>query len=453
MKNISYTIAVIFIIQCTIINESCFTQWMLQDNPYHLGGSILGKIQYVSANEGWVSAGDGKLLHTTNGGANWLIVSPEPVDTLFSWSDPALSISFINLSTGWIIRTKMSGGNYNGARVYKTTNSGVSWSKLTIPSYDAGIYIQFVDANNGWILIFNSGYTGGGIFKTTNGGLNWNSITPPVGGFPFFINANTGWLMPTNGGSLGNTSDTIRKTTNGGVNWFAPFGTNAQVNYRSIHFSDFNNGWVVGENMLVKKTSNGGMTWTNVPIFGYPIAGKSRAVFFLNPNTGWIGVKNEATNDGYVFRTNNGGTSWDMQIPPIQNPNGSNAIFSIHFFDANYGGLVADSGRICRTTNGGNPIGIQQISSEIPNTFSLSQNYPNPFNPVTKIIFDVPRSDIIKLVVYDFLGREVSTPVNQQLNPGTYEVDFDGSNMTSGVYFYKIFTVNYTETKKMVLLK
>ena len=426
-------------------------QWVLQNNPYHLGGSILGKIQYVSANEGWVSVGDGKLLHTTNGGANWLIVSPEPVDTLFSWSDPALSISFINPSTGWIIRTKMSGGNYNGARVYKTTNSGVSWSKLTIPSYDAGIYIQFVDANNGWILVFNSGYTGGGIFRTTNGGLNWNMITPPVGGFPFFINANTGWLMPTNGGSLGSTSDTIRKTTNGGVNWFATYGTNAQVNYRCLHFSDFNNGWAVGENMLVRKTSNGGTSWTNVPIFGYPVGGKSRAVFFINPNTGWIGVKNEATNEQYVFRTNNGGTSWEMQIPPIQNPNGSNAIFSIHFYDANNGGLVADSGRICRTTNGG--VSVQNISTEIPSKYSLSQNYPNPFNPRTVIRFKLSGYSNVQIKVYDADGREVQTLVNERLQPGTYETTFDGSGLSSGVYFYKMISGGYTETKKMVLLR
>lgn len=96
---------------------------------------------------------------------------------------------------------------------------------------------------------------------------------------------------------------------------------------------------------------------------------------------------------------------------------------------------------------------LTQVNIEVPNKFTLHQNYPNPFNPSTKIRFEVPKIDVIKLVVYDCLGREVSIPVNQQLNPGTYEVDLHGSNMTSGVYFYKIFTDNYTETKKMVLLK
>jgi hypothetical protein len=104
-------------------------------------------------------------------------------------------------------------------------------------------------------------------------------------------------------------------------------------------------------------------------------------------------------------------------------------------------------------------IGIQPISSEIPKSFSLSQNYPNPFNPSTKIKFDIPQdsrlhgNDGVLLVVYDILGREVSTLVNEQLKPGTYEVEFDGTNYSSGMYFYKLTTESFNETRKMVLLK
>ncbi|MCI0448774.1 MAG: SBBP repeat-containing protein [Chlorobi bacterium] len=100
-------------------------------------------------------------------------------------------------------------------------------------------------------------------------------------------------------------------------------------------------------------------------------------------------------------------------------------------------------------------VGINVISSEVPNSFSLFQNYPNPFNPVTKIRFNVasvPRTDI-KLVVYDVAGREITTLVNQQLNPGTYETEWDASNHTSGIYFYRITAGDYSETKKMILIK
>jgi streptogramin lyase len=105
-------------------------------------------------------------------------------------------------------------------------------------------------------------------------------------------------------------------------------------------------------------------------------------------------------------------------------------------------------------------IGIQPISSEIPKSFSLSQNYPNPFNPSTKIKFDIPichscegRNPLIALKVYDILGKEIAIIVNEQLKPGSYEVEFDGSNYPSGVYFYKLLAGDYTESKRMVLIK
>ncbi len=98
-------------------------------------------------------------------------------------------------------------------------------------------------------------------------------------------------------------------------------------------------------------------------------------------------------------------------------------------------------------------IGITPISSEIPKDYSLSQNYPNPFNPNSKIKFQITKLNNAKLVVLDILGREVSTLVNEQLKPGTYEVDFDGSKFSSGVYFYKLVAGDFVETKKMILVK
>jgi len=100
--------------------------------------------------------------------------------------------------------------------------------------------------------------------------------------------------------------------------------------------------------------------------------------------------------------------------------------------------------------------GINNISSNIPDQFSLSQNYPNPFNPSTKMQFQIPKSgpDIQTfLSVYDILGREVAVLVNEQLKPGTYEVNWDASAFPSGVYFYTISSGSFKETRKMVLLK
>jgi uncharacterized delta-60 repeat protein len=99
------------------------------------------------------------------------------------------------------------------------------------------------------------------------------------------------------------------------------------------------------------------------------------------------------------------------------------------------------------------PVGITQILNEIPKEFALSQNYPNPFNPVTNIKFALPTSSFAKLVVFDVLGREVANLVNEQLKPGIYEVDFDGTNFPSGVYFYKLTSENFSQTRKMILVK
>jgi len=98
-------------------------------------------------------------------------------------------------------------------------------------------------------------------------------------------------------------------------------------------------------------------------------------------------------------------------------------------------------------------VGIKNISSKIPNGFNLYQNYPNPFNPVTKIKFEIPKSGFTKLFVYDLLGRKISVLVNENLNPGIYETTFDATHYSSGVYFYKLETDGFVQTRKLVLLK
>jgi hypothetical protein len=98
-------------------------------------------------------------------------------------------------------------------------------------------------------------------------------------------------------------------------------------------------------------------------------------------------------------------------------------------------------------------VGISQNGNEIPNAFSLSQNYPNPFNPTTNIKFSIPQAGLVKLTVFDILGREVSVLVNEVKTAGNYVADFDASMLSSGVYFYRLESGNFVETKKMLLVK
>jgi hypothetical protein len=98
-------------------------------------------------------------------------------------------------------------------------------------------------------------------------------------------------------------------------------------------------------------------------------------------------------------------------------------------------------------------LNIDPISAEIPKLFKLYNNYPNPFNPSTKLRFDIPKAGFTKLVVYDLLGRQSAVVLAQELKAGKYEIAFDGSALSSGVYFYKLVSGNFVDTKKMLLVK
>lgn len=98
-------------------------------------------------------------------------------------------------------------------------------------------------------------------------------------------------------------------------------------------------------------------------------------------------------------------------------------------------------------------IGVTQTGVEVPQSYLLKQNYPNPFNPVTNINFSIPNAGLVKLVIYDMMGREITTLVNENLSAGSYKADFDASSISSGTYFYTITSGDFTDTKKMVLIK
>lgn len=97
--------------------------------------------------------------------------------------------------------------------------------------------------------------------------------------------------------------------------------------------------------------------------------------------------------------------------------------------------------------------GVNQVNSEVPSSYKLSQNFPNPFNPVTNINFSIPKNSFVTLKVYDMLGREISSLVSEQMQAGTYKVDWNAVNASSGIYFYTITAGDFKETKKMMLVK
>jgi hypothetical protein len=98
------------------------------------------------------------------------------------------------------------------------------------------------------------------------------------------------------------------------------------------------------------------------------------------------------------------------------------------------------------------PTDVEELPGEIK-TYSLSNNYPNPFNPSTTIKYQIPKSGLVTLKVYNVLGKEITTLVNEEKSVGSYEITFDASGLSSGIYFYKLSADNFQQTKKMILLK
>ena len=192
----------------------------------------------------------------------------------------------------------------------------------------------------------------------------------------------------------------------------------------------------------VLKTTNGGYNWFVIN------SNLGNKFYFINPNIGFTNA----------FKTTDGGITWLQQ----DTYRDILILNSMYFINSTTGFKIGGfDGSILKTTDGGGQLsGISGNLEQIPLQYSLSQNYPNPFNPTTKIKFDISspvppskRENIVKLIIYDLLGREVTTLVNESLKPGTYETEWDGSNFASGIYFYSLITDEFTETKRMVLIK
>ncbi len=129
--------------------------------------------------------------------------------------------------------------------------------------------------------------------------------------------------------------------------------------------------------------------------------------------------------------------------------NGTNYFFWVRVKDGFCSPRISNYSIVFSAT----PTSIENISSEIPKVYALYQNYPNPFNPVTNINFDIPKASLVRITVYDLLGKEVGVILNQDLTAGRYKTDWDASTYASGVYFYKVEAGDFVDRKKMVVVK
>lgn len=415
-----------FLILAILMSTISYTQTGWVKVTDSIPNLYIMSMQFTSANTGYACGSygtqiPGAVLRTTNGGLNWIVTQfPE-----YSADD----LTFLNDNTGYISAWQGPGKSY----VLKTTNGGVNWNKLD-SNGSSFFKIKFYDSNNGMIVSkYNTSH------RTTNGGISWTTVYGSALWLEpnslICLNAET-WLVADKGSG-------IIKTTNGGANWEHIYSSNMQG--VSMYFLNSTTGFLVDYYAKVFKTTNAGNNWFKIDSIANVNYFNDANIIFTDNSTGYI------TSGNYVYKTTNGGYNWNRLLVRT-----NYSIYSSYFINANTGFVGGTSGIIYRTTTGGT-IGVNNISTEEPSKYSLSQNYPNPFNPTTKIRFGISRvgqeSQFVTLKVFDVMGREVQILVNESLQPGTYEITFDGSKLTSGIYFYRIITTSYTETKRMLLIK
>ncbi|MBS1517222.1 MAG: T9SS type A sorting domain-containing protein [Bacteroidetes bacterium] len=394
----------------------------------------INDIFFLDSLNGWavtdyqgVSSDTSYILSTTDGGNNWEI----NYKTFVQFK----TIQFTDSAIGYAC------GIGPGPELFKSTNGGVNWEILNVLTFTWKSDLNFINKDTGWVC--SSDPFDGGVFKTTNGGLSWVQQVNLTTANPkkiFFIDNDTGWI--------GNENGRLYKTTNSGVNWNLQYNSIASI--EAIFFNNSQNGWIrggtTGNIIGISYTTNGGVNWINS--VGNTIGGFD--VKFINDSIGYAGTYSSFK----VMKSTNGGKNWGYQNTPIF----SQDLISVLKDDT----LNAWAGQLIHTEDGGGKIILTEISEtnllKIDN-FTLSQNSPNPFNPKTKINYEIKKSGFINLTVYDIRGSKISVLINRKQNPGNYEMGFDGSNLNSGVYFYKIIVIDeksndvFSETKSMLLIK
>ncbi len=466
-----FILSVLFFLFATI---NLPAQWIRQTAPGIT--SYLNSVNFVNKNSGvltgWgINPGNSvvtsRAYFTTNGGITWniatvpdssrWIVSAEYINDLIVYGTGAVNLFSINAFRN------NKGIDFTSGAFFKSTDGGLSWKKYgTMPDDCYNVtHADFVNANTGMaigVLTDKFVEMRTNILKTTNGGLSWiktinddnvrelRSIT--------YVNENLAFAT-----GLEYTDTTkkgiVLKTTNGGMNWATIM--NDSNKYAKVFFINNTTGFIAGNtnsSSMILKTTDQGNSWSNtserdslimlgIDFYKESGVGIAYGVKFLTSN----GYK------PFAMRTTNFGQTWALQViedgTPLMNLGGSCLTDKYTYYMT---GGTYQEGRIYHTGNGGST-SINNNSGITTSEFSLSQNFPNPFNPVTAIRYNVPNKAFVTMKVYNSVGKEIVGLVNEVKVGGVYEVKFDASDLPSGVYYYKLISGDFSETKKMILIK
>lgn len=405
------------------------TGWIKLQSPTN---ETLRRLYFIDENNGWAVSLNGKIINTTDAGNNWKIQNS-------TVTTPVVDIFFINPNRGWAM-TYPSEPPF-GTSILTTSNGGLDWVKDSV-FFENEIFstIIFLDENMGFI-------GGNGIKKTTNGGLTWtNSLIEPGGVSTLPINKFS-FFSKTFGYACGGRVDVagvIWRTTDGGNNWTS-IGLSPDQIYDVYVVDSLNAISLSGDPELlypiaIIRTTDAGITWDYLEL---PFFGVSFAIDFLDDSEGWSAA-------GYKFlSTNDSGKTWIEEF--IFD---STTVYDLQFVDKYTGYACGENGVILKFRSFKKPIVDKP-------TFEL-YNYPNPFSSKTTVYvtsltpdFDVPARAQIKL--FDILGNELLTLIDQDFYWGLYEFPFDPSLhnkiISSGVYILTIISGEVMQSKKIVYLK
>ncbi len=476
----------LFAILVMLVAVNASGQWQadvrLTNNP---------EISFTSINNTWCVASSGNIVHvvwfdtrdgneeiyykqSTNSGVNWGTDIRLTNNNAYS-EYPSIVVS------GSIVHVIWHDNRDGNFEIYykRSTDAGISWgtdTRLTINSASS-MYPSVVISGSVVHVVWQDGRDGsnGEIYykNSTNGGINWGADTrltnnTAESSFPSVAVSGSVVHVVWRDARDGNTEIYYKRSSNTGENWGTETRLTNNTNY-SFYPSVAVSGSVVqvvwddnrsGDwEIYNKRSTDGGINWgmdTRLTNYTGVSSFPSVAVSGMLIHVVWRDER-DSNKEIYYKRSTDAGVNWEADIrltnsyAESSSPSVALSGSVVHVVWQDY--LDWNYDIYYKRNPTGNPTGIQNISTETPSAYSLSQNYPNPFNPRTIVSFSLPVAGDVRLSVFDVTGREVEVLVNERLNAGKYEARFDGSRLTSGVYFYRLMTGDFAETKRMILLK
>lgn len=442
----------------------------------------INSIHFLDIDTGWVCGDGGMIQNTNNGGSNWSSQFSGTSNRLNDINVHKLPLTgFFGLyKIGWCV-------GKSGTILY-TIDGGSNWvSQMSHTSADLYSVVAF--SEHVAIACGDSGK----ILKTTDGGTNWfTTVSGAVGGALRSIS-----FADDNNGICVGDSATVLYTTNKGDTWSlditGPRGlSNKNLYDVSARMDLMLTYTAIGEEGIILKSEDEGGSWTKqssgVKTRLYGISSPAENVSYIVGTKGTIiktddggALPVELVSFNYSLNKNNVILNWatsveinnsgfDVERMALHSAKNPGQWIKINFVEGHgntnsqlnysYEDKYLSPGkynyRIKQIDFNGNYeyyYLFSEVNVGVPDNINLYQNYPNPFNPSTIISFDLPAANFISLKVYNSLGKEVKTLMNEKKDAGHYSVEFEGSNFSTGIYFYTITAGNLRQTKKMLLLK